>query len=158
MICLNRKSTSNPLAPQLDALRAKCIINVDVSKFEVTKTDSSKPMLGLKQNAYNELASKVTDIIHNAWPMSGKRPLKGFELQFRVMRNLLDLASRACSLQGSVVGFQFISSIAVVGHYPILTGNPAVPEDRMTSVEAVLPNGYRNAKLVCERMLDETLH
>jgi nucleoside-diphosphate-sugar epimerase/acyl carrier protein/ubiquinone/menaquinone biosynthesis C-methylase UbiE len=158
IICLNRKRTSDPLARQLDALRAKGITNADVSKFEVIETDSSKPMLGLEQNAYNELASKVTDIIHNAWPMSGKRPLKGFELQFRAMRNLLDLASRACSLQDSVVGFQFISSIAVVGHYPILTGNPAVPEERMTSVEAVLPNGYGDAKLVCERMLDETLH
>jgi hypothetical protein len=50
-----------------------------------------------------------------------------------------------------------ISSIATVGHYPLHEGSPHVPEQRVT-IEHVLPNGYGDAKFVCERMLDETLH
>ncbi|OLN89945.1 Iterative polyketide synthase CazM 11 [Colletotrichum chlorophyti] len=53
--------------------------------------------------------------------------------------------------------FQFISSIAVVGHYPLRTGKAAVPEDRML-FSSVLPTGYGDAKYICERLLDETLH
>jgi thioester reductase-like protein len=69
------------------------------------------------------------------------------------MQNLIDFARE----KGSKVSFQFISSIATVGHYPLWSGNVNVPEERMTN-ESVLPNGYGDAKFVCERMLDETLH
>lgn len=59
--------------------------------------------------------------------------------------------------KGSKVSLQFISSIATVGHCPLVTGNPNVPEERMT-IELVLPNSYGDTKFVCERMLDETMH
>jgi hypothetical protein len=49
-----------------------------------------------------------------------------------------------------------VSSIAVVGHYPLWTGNRVVPEERMC-IRSVLPNGYGDAKYVCEMMLDATL-
>ena len=158
IICLNRKSTWDPDMRQAHALKSRGISTAGIRKMKVIETDSTKPMLGLEKEQYDDIAAKVTHIIHNAWPMSGKRPLKGFEIQFKVMRNLLDLASAAVSTQDSAVGFQFVSSIAVVGHYPILTGNPLVPEERMVTAREVLPNGYGDAKWVCERMIDETLH
>jgi thioester reductase-like protein len=76
------------------------------------------------------------------------------------MRNLIDLArdiSCRKDVRGFKVGFQFISSIATVGYYPLWKGEALVPEQRMTA-ESVLPTGYGDAKLVCERILDETLH
>ena len=91
--------------------------------------------------------------------MTGKRPVKGFELQFQTMRNLIDFARDvSCRREkGSKVSFQFISSIATVGYYPLWSGSANVPEERMT-IESVLPNGYGDAKFICEKMLDETLH
>lgn len=159
IICLNRKS-SFPDAEdrQKESLRLRGIDFALPSKLQIIETDTAKPYLGLDQEQYTKLAASITHIIHNAWPMSGKRPIKGFETQFRAMRNLLDLANAATSTQNQRIGFQFISSIAVVGYYPLVAGTPLVPEERMTTTEAVLPNGYGDAKWVCELMLDETLH
>jgi hypothetical protein len=86
------------------------------------------------------------------------------------MRRLLDLARDAALLPlgrdhhhggaaaaARPITFQFVSSISVVGHHPLLTGSPGVPEERV-GVGSVLPAGYADAKWACELMLDETLH
>ncbi|RAH41341.1 ketoacyl-synt-domain-containing protein [Aspergillus brunneoviolaceus CBS 621.78] len=159
VICLNRpaRNSKTPSERQHEALSTRGITmgSQVLSKLRILETDTSKPFLGLSQAEYAQLALKTTHIIHNAWPMSGKRPVEGFEPQFQVMRNLLDFASYAYS--GSKIHFQLISSIATVGHYPIHTGNPNVPESRLP-LQSVLTNGYGLAKFICERMLDETLH
>ena len=161
VICLNRHiSGSEPEARQRQSMESRGI-KIDTnahSNLRVFETDTAKPMLGLPQDKYEVLQKTVTHVVHNAWPMSGKRPLKGFELQFQVMRNLIDfIRDIACRRDdGSKVSLQFISSIATVGSYHFWSGNVNVPEERMT-IESVLPNGYGDAKFVCERMLDETL-
>jgi nucleoside-diphosphate-sugar epimerase len=58
--------------------------------------------------------------------------------------------------QSRTVSFQFISSIAVVGHQTFLTNNTNVPEE-FVNIRSVLPNGYGDAKFACERMLHDTL-
>jgi acyl transferase domain-containing protein/nucleoside-diphosphate-sugar epimerase/SAM-dependent methyltransferase/acyl carrier protein len=160
VICLNRRSSTEPRLRQQQAFESKGIFLDEqaLSKLKVLEADTAKHMLGLPQDQYEGLLNTVSHILHNAWPMSGKRPLKGFELQFQAMRNLIDFARDiSCRrARGSKVSFQFISSIATVGHYPLWTGNANIPEERMT-IESVLPNGYGDAKFVCERMLDETL-
>ena len=162
VICMNRSvSGSVPETRQQQAMTSKGI-KVDssiLSKLQVLETDSAKPLLGLPEDVYNDLVGKTTHILHNSWPMSGKRPVRGFESQFQVMRNLINFARDISCRQppGSKVGFQFISSIATVGHYPLWSGNSNVPEERM-QIESILPNGYGDAKYVCELMLDETLH
>ncbi|KAK3324854.1 putative polyketide synthase [Apodospora peruviana] len=162
VICLNRRSVSaTPEARQHRAMEERGIL-LDAachSKLQVFQTDTSKPMLGLSASEYESLANSVTHIIHNAWPMSGKRPLSAMESQLTVMRNLVDFAREiACRRPAPFrVSFQFISSIAVIGHYPLPEGNRFVPEERM-DIDSVLPNGYGEAKFICERILDETLH
>ncbi|EED22683.1 polyketide synthase, putative [Talaromyces stipitatus ATCC 10500] len=161
VVCLNRRSGNDANARQQKALEDRGILldAASQSKLQVFQATTSKPMLGLENTDYEELLGKVTHIVHNAWPMTGKRPLSGLESQFQVMRNLIDFARdiSARRPEGAKVTLQLISSIAVVGHYPLWTGNVVVPEERMT-LESVLPNGYGDAKFVCERMLDETLH
>ena len=89
--------------------------------------------------------------------MSGTRPLKGFEPQLQTMRNLLDLAREiALGKPKTSVGFQFVSSIGVVG-YADTSAGPRIKEDRIP-MAAVMPGGYPERKWVHERMLDETLH
>ena len=162
VICLNRPhSGSEPEARQLEGMKLRGI-DLDInaySKLKVLASNTAKPMLGMPQTEYETLLNSVTHILHNAWPMSGKRPLKGFELQFQVMLNLINFARDiSCRREkGSKVSLQFISSIATVGHYPLWSGSVNVPEERVT-IKSVLPNGYGDAKFVCEKMLDETLH
>lgn len=163
VICFNRRSHSSnldPLARQLASLASRDIqlsppSMEKVSAFEV---DITKPYFGLSSATYNSLLDAVTHIVHNAWPMNAKQPLSAFIPQFRVLRRLIDFSALASARRGSdfKFSFQFISSIATVGHYPIATGVSHIPEQRMC-IEHVLPNGYGDAKFVCERMLDETL-
>ena len=157
VMCINRP-VSNVSADkrQADALSSR---NLELSpaaraKLRVYDTDTSKPQLGLPAQEYAYLAQHGTHIIHNAWPMSVTRPLKAFEPQVKVMRNLLDLAREMAIIAvPRRIGFQFVSSIAVVG----FSAEPHVLEQPMP-MAAVLPSGYNEGKWVCERMLTETLH
>lgn len=160
IVCLNRYSSREATLRQREALTSRGLsLGSDaLSKLKVFETDASKPMLGLQSSEYENLADNVTHIVHNAWPMSITRPVKAFESQFKIMQNLIEFAGNAASRcpDGPKIGFQFISSIATIGNFPIWSGKVRVPEERMT-VESVLPTGYGDAKLVCERMLEETL-
>ncbi|CBF89312.1 hypothetical protein AN0523.2 [Aspergillus nidulans FGSC A4] len=162
VVCLNRVSGSDATSRQLDAFQSKGLIldSESLSKLEVIETDSSAPSLGLVPERYQHLVNTVTDVVHNAWAMSMTRPVRGFEPQFKTMRNLIDLcrdcANRRHSDTGKV-GFQFVSSVSVVGCHPFITKKAIVPEQPVNA-ESALPMGYADAKLVCEHILDETLH
>lgn len=162
VVCLNRPSSSaDPRHRQERAFLSKGIElpREVLAKIKVLATNSSQPELGLQPEEYEFLVDNVTHIVHSAWPMSITRALSAFEPQFKAMRNLIWLAAEISRRrhQGFKVGFQFISSIATVGNHPVWTGQTHVPEERM-SVDSVIPVGYGDAKLVCERLLDHTLH
>ena len=163
VVCLNRENKTEPYARQQKAMRDKGIRFPETlkPKLLVLQTDSAKPRLGLSNSNYKALANSVTHLIHNAWPMSAKRAFAGFEPQFRIMRNLVDLANDGASRRPGnfKFSFQMVSSIGVVGHYGLGNGKEKtmVPEERV-GIDSVLPNGYGDAKWGCERMLDETLH
>ena len=161
VVCLNRRSKQDPRQRQEQAFVKKGIFvpKEAAGKLSVFQSDLSKPNLGLSGNDYEFLLNNVTHIVHNAWLMNANWPLKNFESQLQIMRNLLDL-TREISCRRPLetkVTFQFISSIATVGHWPLWTGKKNVPEERMR-IDAVLPTGYGDAKYICELMLDETLH
>ncbi|KAK3291690.1 polyketide synthase [Chaetomium fimeti] len=163
VVCLNRRSIANdPTTRQYDSLRSRGIALSEeaLANLRVMETDASKPMLGLSATEHDRLRKTVTHILHNAWPMSITRGVEAFSPQFQTMQNLLALAAAATVRSKRRIGFQFISSIATVGCYPLSPdagGVTRVPEERM-NLRAVLPTGYGDAKLVCERMLDTTLH
>lgn len=140
-----------------------------MDRVDVIEADLSKPKLGLSQDLYSSLVDNVTDIVHNAWLMHSKWPIKRFEPQLKIMMNMIGLARDISErLLGAgtktPVTFEFVSSIATVGHHPLrgaqdIKSNqrPTVPEVRVP-VESVLPTGYGDAKYACERLLDATLH
>ncbi|KAL8827073.1 MAG: hypothetical protein Q9170_007158 [Blastenia crenularia] len=163
VMCINRRSSIDVKTRQEQALTSRGI-KLDaaaLAKLKIFETDTSKSHLGLPESEYDWLVQNVTHILHNAWPMSGTRPIKTFEPQFHTLRNLLDLSHDIVCLrdqsQGFKVGFELISSIGVVGHYPLWSGKTYVPEERM-EMRSALPIGYCEAKLTCERILDATLH
>ncbi|KAK3681621.1 hypothetical protein B0T22DRAFT_299376 [Podospora appendiculata] len=166
VVCLNRRSSSGLSA---DKRQQQAFLSRGIAlspgahaKLRVLETDTSLPQLGLPPHEHDWLVQHGTHVVHNAWPMSGTRPVSAFEPQLQATRNLLDLA-REMALVASRdahpgapvrrIGFQFVSSIGVVGY----AGEARVLEQRVP-LSAVLPSGYGEAKWVCERMLDETLH
>jgi thioester reductase-like protein len=159
VVCLNRFSGVEPKFRQEEAMKSRGIqLEPEaISKLKVLQSDTSKPMVGLPSGEYEYLVSNVTHIVHNAWPMSITRPISAFESQFKATRNLIGLARDAYCRQGIKIGFQFISSVATVGYHPLHTGEARVLERRVTAA-SVLPTGYGDAKMVCERVLEETLH
>ncbi|KAM0147076.1 hypothetical protein ACHAPG_010801 [Botrytis cinerea] len=161
VVCLNRLSMVDATLRQQQsfALRGISLDKISMSKLRIIETDTAKSMLGLPKSTFQYLTDNVTHIVHNAWPMSLTRTVSAYESQFKVMRNLIALSSEATSQRPAPfkLGFQFISSIGVIGYYPLWTGKVLAPEESMP-VDSVLPVGYADAKLVCERMLDETLH
>ncbi|KAJ5361596.1 Type I Polyketide synthases (Type I PKS) [Penicillium brevicompactum] len=161
VVCLNRRSRQDPHSRQHESLLRKGIVLPPdaACKLCVFEPDLSKPQLGLASDQYHNLIRKTTHIIHSAWLMNAKWPVKSFEPQLRIMRSLLDFAYHISTVRSpdTKVNFQFISSIATVGHWPLWTGKSSVPEERMT-IASVLPTGYGDAKYICELMLDKTLH
>lgn len=161
VVCFNRPSSVDAMARQRQALTEKGIFLEDgaFAKLQVIASDTSKPLLGLDETAYATLVDRVTHIVHSAWPMSITRSIYDFEKQFVAMRNLIDL-TRDASIKlptGSRIGFQFVSSIATVGLYPVITGQNTAPEEP-SKAQFALSSGYSDAKLVCERLLSETLN
>jgi thioester reductase-like protein len=161
VVCLNRRNKQDALERQILGLRKKGIELTpnQLAKLDVHETDLTQLQLGLSAEVYNSLAANVTHIIHNAWLMHSKWAVKRFQPQLHIMSQMLNLA-RDISLRhisSDPVSFLFISSIATVGYHPYLANSPTVPEERMP-IASVLPTGYGEAKYICERMLDATLH
>lgn len=157
VVCVNRASSEPVAKRQHEAFSSRGIVLGPGAraKLRVLETDTSKPQLELPPAEYAWLVQNATGVVHNAWPMSITRPITGYEPQLQAMRNLLDLARDAVLARGNHLrfAFQFVSSIGVVG----CAGVPRVLERRVP-LEAALPKGYTEAKWVCERMLDETMH
>ena len=156
---------SDPLIRQTKALESKGI-NLDVSllsKLKVIGTDSSKPRLGLDVDQYDQLLNRVTHIIHNAFPVNGLRSLKQNEPQFDTMRNLVDLAAGVSARRKPnpdskfKFTFQFVSSLSAVAKYPSVHGGEIQVPEKQFDIDSALPNGYGGAKVVCERVLLDTL-
>ena len=160
VVCLNRYSSKEATMRQNEALTSRGIElgAAALSKLKVFEVDTSKPTLGLSSSEYKFVVDNVTQIVNNAWPMSITRPVGAFEPQFKTMRNLVELAHESSCKRprGSKIGFQLVSSIAAVGNYPLYSGKATVPEEGMT-IDSVPATGYAEAKLVCERILDNTL-
>ncbi|KAK1144930.1 Type I Iterative Polyketide synthase (PKS) [Aspergillus melleus] len=159
VVCLNRRSKGDGFDRQMQSFvdREIDLTPQELSMLEVIESNTSEPNLGLSTDQLSDLTRRVTHIIHNAWPMNGISRLSAFEPQFNVMSNLINLARDAASFRTKPIRFQLISSIGTVGYRPLLSGQPIIPEEP-TKIEWVLPNGYGEAKYICERILDETLH
>lgn len=164
VVCLNRRNNKQDARQrQRQSLIEKgtslCTspdaIDDAMNKIEVIETDLSKPKLGLSEGMYDQLVNTTTHIVHNAWLMHSKWPIKRFEPQLRIMANMLSLARDISICAQRLVTFEFVSSIATVGYHP-LGRRPVVPEERVP-ISSVLPTGYGDAKYVCERMLEATL-
>lgn len=124
------------------------------SKVTAFEANPSAPNLGLVSQKYLEVCSKITHVLHAAWPMDFQRSLSSFQTQFTFLNSLLKLTRDAHEAKPLLKPrLVFLSSIAVVGKYHEVHGSRIVPEEVMKDDRVTNEFGYGKAKFVCERIV-----
>ncbi|KAK1657132.1 hypothetical protein BDP55DRAFT_737654 [Colletotrichum godetiae] len=158
VICLNRPGKGNPTEAQKHAVTSR---NVSVEehtwkKLEVHQANTADRWLGLPETEYLGLATRITHIVHIAWPMNFRMGLQSFEASFSSLQNLIQLARQASIHLTQKPKLLLISSISTVGNYPSINGQALIPEATVEDQSWTLELGYAKAKLVCERLIERT--
>lgn len=161
IICLNRVSKVNgiwdPLGRQRKACANRKIVMSEErwSKVEVIETDFTAGKLGLSDKDYVCISSRVTHVLHNAWPLNFKWNLKSFEGQFAVLQKLIQLGRDSYFInQPRRTRFIFLSSIAVVAKYSEVFRTRLIPEVSLDNGDCTNNFGYGQAKLICEKIVE----
>lgn len=152
IICLNREGNLRSQDRQeiSNSLQGTNFTKADWAKIEFIETDTQSENLGLGRNSFELVASQITHLVHNAWPMDFQRTLQSYESQIRILSQLLQLARRASSLQlDTKPTLLFLSSIAAGAKYPRKTLREAPIEDPAWASSM----GYAEAKWVCEEIM-----
>jgi thioester reductase-like protein len=155
---VNQGSPEPPLDRQQRSLKSRGISISEESwrKVSVFETNTYAPLLGLGEDKYADLKRTVTHIIHNAWPMDFKRQILSFKPQFSTIQNFLTLCRdiHGTTHQRIKPALVFVSSIAVVGQYSVISGDRIVPEKPMADSRSTNAFGYAEGKLVGEKILE----
>lgn len=110
--------------------------------------DLSQRFFNLTKSQYDELHSKATLLIHNAWTVNFNLVLSSFKSQ---LDNLVNLLAFANTSEKSARLF-YISSISSVISYRSTDGK--TPEKPVTADTAHGKNGYSQSKYVAEQIID----
>ena len=180
--CLNRPSrptkSTTTLDPDLDpsSRQQHTSSSRDLHKIfpptvKFLTADLAAPFLGLERPVYEDLARKVTCVIHNAWHVNFLSPVEKFEPLIAGTRNLVDFCIYARQGGGRhphpshpshpprsdpAPTLFFISTLGVGLKYPLLTPSPSPPlPERLLSFKADPELGYARAKIVAEYILSE---
>ncbi|KAK3174025.1 putative NRPS-like protein biosynthetic cluster [Lepraria neglecta] len=145
--CLNR--AEDGLSTQIKKNRLLGLQNPPSDKrVSFLKVDLSQDLFHLTKSQYDELASKTTLVIHNAWTVNFNLSLSFFKPQLNNLVNLLAFANNSAKS----ARFFYISSISSVISYCSESGK--TPEKPVTADSAPGPNGYSQSKYVAEHIID----
>ncbi|KAH7304017.1 hypothetical protein B0I35DRAFT_153685 [Stachybotrys elegans] len=152
VVCLNRDTPPTAQARQETSLQDRGLPPLVISRVTFIQARLDQPNLGLSTADYATLVETTTCVIHNAFPVNWLMGVASFEPQIRGLVGLLALVQAGPKHPD----FFFASSIAAAT--PILAPqSPSkMPEAIMSPDDAVkllLPQGYAQAKYICERLL-----
>ncbi|TRX88381.1 hypothetical protein FHL15_010694 [Xylaria flabelliformis] len=118
------------------------------------QADLAQPFLGLKEDNYETLRSRVGLIIHNAWPVNFNMDLLAFRPQLAGLVNLFALSNAASTPEGKKkMKFLFVSSVGVV--IDRTSGNaPETLVEVLKKQDGSSSNGYSISKLLAEHLCD----
>ncbi|KAF9553324.1 acetyl-CoA synthetase-like protein [Agrocybe pediades] len=125
---------------------------MDSDKLVLLAADTSAPLLGLREEEYEEIRSSLTHIIHNAWPVDFNLSLASFEPSVLGLRNLVELA--LSSSHPTPPTFVFASTVGMLQNLNS-TPEKAIPETPIEA-EVAVGNGYTEGKWVSEEILRYT--
>ena len=149
--CLNRAEAAKV---QVRLLAEQGFDTTQIAEFEsrvrfLHSTSLEAPQLGLASHADYDLlkSSRITHIIHNAWPVNFNIALRSFESHIAGVRALIDF----CAVVPEHPKLMFISSLSSVA---ALSGKKTVPETIVSDPSAPSPMGYGESKYVAEHVLN----
>ncbi|KAI0883762.1 putative NRPS-like enzyme [Annulohypoxylon maeteangense] len=151
IFCLNRSQDGGRSVQTLRFTNAGLPSSALETRVTFIKADLAHPTLGLDTPTYSTLRSRVTLIIHNAWPVNFNLPLSAFRPHLSGLVNLLILAANAAPRTVHTV---FISSVGAVGARPG-SAPEAVLKDNNDGFDAPAGNGYSRSKFLAELLCDE---
>ncbi|KAI1783602.1 ketoacyl-synt-domain-containing protein [Ganoderma leucocontextum] len=103
--------------------------------------------LGLTMEAYEEIRSSVSHIVHVGWPVNFQSPLSLFKTALVGLRRLIDLADAAQEF--GPVSLLYGSSSAIFKNY---TGAEP-PRERPLDAVVAVGEGYSESKWIAEQLL-----
>ncbi|KAF4568263.1 putative NRPS-like protein biosynthetic cluster [Pleurotus pulmonarius] len=136
-------------------------------QLTLVEADVTQPDLGISPSLYEELRTRVTCIIHNAWKVDFNLSLLSMEPLVAGTRHLVDLA--LASPHASTPKFVFVSSVGVFSsnslpflpqkvlvtrtHNADATKLGPIPEEPVLDPSVSVGTGYSESKWVTETML-----
>ncbi|KAJ7363860.1 acyl transferase domain-containing protein [Mycena albidolilacea] len=114
------------------------------SKLVLVESDLGSESWGIPSESRDQISSRVTHIIHNAWNINFGAPLVEFDTLIRGTLNLLRLA------EVSKASFSFVSTIGVYQGTQLFAPAPERPIDQFP---IHLPSGYLQSKWLAERLV-----
>lgn len=121
-----------------------------VDRIIPVEGDLCKPLFGLSNQQYMQLASIIDDIIHNGAMVNHVYPYS--VLRAANVEGTIEIVQFACT--DSLKPVHFISTLAVFGQ-EALTPNELVYEHSKLPDLSRLPGGYAQTKWVAEQLLEE---
>ncbi|KAG1858184.1 L-aminoadipate-semialdehyde dehydrogenase [Suillus subluteus] len=116
-------------------------------RVKALASDLSTDKLGLQSDMYNEIATRATLIIHNAWAVNFNLGISSFEPHIRGAVNLINLA--LASPHPRPADFYFSSSISAVGAW---RGPDSIPEAITDDPSVAQGLGYAQSKWITEKL------
>lgn len=116
-------------------------------RVKALASDLSTDKLGLQSDMYNEIATRATLIIHNAWAVNFNLGISSFEPHIRGAVNLINLA--LTSPHPRPADFYFASSISAVAAW---RGPESIPEAILDDPSVAQGLGYAQSKWIAEKL------
>lgn len=150
VICLNRAANEQEAKKRTEqSLQARGLAPIneaDLVEIVSVASDISKERLGLCESVYDELASTVTTVIHNGWPVNFVMTHDSFLNVLEGTVNLMNLAGQSTICLSP--RFLFSSSISVA----FASRKPIIPEEIFDILENTMALGYGHSKWVVENL------
>jgi thioester reductase-like protein len=149
IICLNRSLDGKQRTESaVRTLRTNSTNQNSQLQFWITDITQTNFGLTVLQVAF--LASRVDELIFNAWDPHWGKDLIDFDSFLSAVRNTIDV----CAAAYRHPRITFISSICAVGNWPIVhPEDPAIPEAVVWDNRSAMPHGYGESKCVAEQIL-----
>ncbi|MCJ1383931.1 hypothetical protein MMC17_007045 [Xylographa soralifera] len=142
--CLNRSEKAEERQFTINNARG-LTTDFDSNHIVFLTANYSKLQLGLSEEQYASMLSKISLVIHNAWLVDFNLPLSPYDSHIAGVRNLIKFSLASSRLAKLL----FISSVSSVSNYP----DSLVPEQIIISPTAPSPMGYGMSKHIAERLL-----
>ncbi|KAJ8588018.1 hypothetical protein M405DRAFT_934390 [Rhizopogon salebrosus TDB-379] len=117
------------------------------ARVKALASDLSVNKLGLRSDVYDEIATRATLVIHNAWAVNFNLAISSFETHIRGAVNLINLA--LASPHSRPADFYFASSISAVAAW---RGPKSIPEAIIDDPSTAQGLGYAQSKWVTEKI------